>query len=58
MPESTEGVAAGQTTALDYENEANRTEKNRKSGTSIGQIKQKLRLKSQESDMCAFGGAL
>lgn len=27
LPESTEGVAAGQTTALDYENEANRTEK-------------------------------
>ena len=27
MPESTEGVAVGATTALDYENEANRTEK-------------------------------
>ena len=27
MPESTEGVAAGQTTAMDYENEENRTEK-------------------------------
>ena len=27
MPESTEGVAAGQTTAMDYENEANCTEK-------------------------------
>lgn len=27
MPESTEGVDVGQVTALDYENEANRTEK-------------------------------
>ena len=27
MPESTEGIAAGQTTALDYENEENRKEK-------------------------------
>ena len=27
MPESTEGVAAGQTTAMDHENEENRTEK-------------------------------
>ena len=27
LPESTEGVAAGQTTAMDYENEENRTEK-------------------------------
>ena len=27
LPESTEGVAEGQTTAMDYENEANRTEK-------------------------------
>lgn len=27
LPESTEGVAAGQTTAMDYENETNRTEK-------------------------------
>ncbi|MCR5137209.1 MAG: sugar transferase [Oscillospiraceae bacterium] len=27
LPESTEGVAAGQTTAMDYESEANRTEK-------------------------------
>ena len=26
LPESTEGVAAGQTTAMDYENEANSTE--------------------------------
>ena len=26
MPESTEGVDVGQVTALDYENEANRTE--------------------------------
>ena len=27
LPESTEGVDVGQVTALDYENEANRTEK-------------------------------
>ena len=27
LPESTEGVDPGQVTALDYENEANRTEK-------------------------------
>ena len=27
MPESTEGVDPGQVTALDYENEANRTKK-------------------------------
>jgi len=27
LPESTEGVAAGQVTALDYENEENRKEK-------------------------------
>ena len=27
MPESTEGVAAGQTTAMNYENEENRQEK-------------------------------
>ena len=27
MPESTEGVDPGQVTALDYENEVNRTEK-------------------------------
>ena len=26
LPESTEGVAVGATTAMDYENEANRTE--------------------------------
>ena len=26
MPESTEGVAVGATTAMDYENESNRTE--------------------------------
>ena len=30
LPESTEGVAAGQTTAMDYENEENRTEKREK----------------------------
>lgn len=30
MPESTEGVDVGQVTALDYENEANRTEKQEK----------------------------
>ena len=30
LPESTEGVAAGQVTALDYENEANGTEKREK----------------------------
>ena len=28
MPESTEGVAAGQTTAMDYENAADSTENN------------------------------
>ena len=27
LPESTEGVSAGMTTAMDYENEANRAEK-------------------------------
>ena len=27
LPESTEGVAAGQTTAMNYESEENRTEK-------------------------------
>ena len=30
MPESTEGVDVGQVTALDYENEANGTEKREK----------------------------
>ena len=40
LPESTEGVDLGQVTALDYENETNRTEK-WKNGTNIGQIEQK-----------------
>lgn len=58
LPESTEGVDVGQVTALDYENEANRTEKMEKNGTNIGRIVQKSRLISLDSDMCAFGGVL
>lgn len=55
MPESTEGVDPGQVTALDYENEANRTE-NGKNGTNIGQIEQKMGLIPELMSMCAFGG--
>ena len=40
LPESTEGVAVGATTAMDYENPADSTEK-WKNRTNIGRIKQK-----------------
>lgn len=57
MPESTEGVDPGQVTALDYENEANRTEK-WENGTNIGQIEQNFTLILEFMSMCAFGGML
>ena len=50
LPESTEGVDVGQVTALDYENEANRTEK-WKYGTNIGKIKQKWTV-SEGTEVC------
>lgn len=57
MPESTEGVAAGQTTVMDYENEGNRTEK-WDNGKNIGWIEQNSGRISRASDICAFGGML
>jgi len=41
MPESTEGVATGQTTAADSENKTSRTEK-WENGANLGQIEQKM----------------
>ena len=41
LPESTEGVDPGQVTALDYENEANRTEKREKTGQTLDGLNKK-----------------
>ena len=49
LPESTEGVAAGQTTAMDYENAADSTENNAETVASGFR---------EAAEMCALGTLL
>ena len=57
MPESTEGVAVGTTTTMDYENEAFRLNDG-ENGEDICQNRQRNGRCLRLSSMCAFGTLL